>query len=147
MKLRQVPMTLEEANKEVDALGTLLLMGYLHEPKSLEEFIRDFFGQLNGLYANYGPAGLECGTSRRRSIVDLVRICKGLGYNTSVEEVRDIAKKLVSERRIHCIICSDVKRRVFRKGTYNENFTFRDEFGWKFDITVPTADEAKLITI
>lgn len=101
------------------------------------EFLQYFFTIYNRECITVNKIGrVTCTEFKRRSLVDLYRICKYYYPTTSIKEVKEALWTLPFG--IDVFICPDIKRRVHRRNAPNYGgitYNNADEFGWDYYCT------------
>lgn len=107
----------------------------------VNEFLQYFFTVYNhecGTFTNKSKSRMHCDQGRRRSLLDLYRICKYYYPLTSIKQVKEALWNLPFG--INVFICPDIRRRVHRRelpAQYQCSITYNnaDEFGWDYYCT------------
>lgn len=117
----------------------LRLKGILKKrPETLEEFLIRFFNSFNEnnntVYVESG--NVQTDTGRRRSFGDILIICRYYYPECTVKEVKDILINELPHKvdNFRCSYCSTINKRVYYKGTEDQDAEFHDwededEFG------------------
>lgn len=103
----------------------------------VNEFLQYFFTIYNGECITVDKRGrITCKEGKRRSLVDLYRICKYYYPTVTLKEVKEALWNLPFG--IDVFICPDIRRRVHRRnaGTWGSiAYNNADEFGWDYYCT------------
>lgn len=139
-------MTKKEIDELLSSFPTLYFDNYTHKRMKFSDFVKKIF-ILNNSHSTCNSKTREIeeyGNNRRRSIVDIYRICKH--YYPKTTNISLLAKIFYQFKEQYILkrnICSQVKRRVFMLAGYSEdtpaaNLNYgcdinKDEFGLTFN--------------